>query len=150
VDTNLFYYFDAFLVHLLKYSIIIHMILLHSDYVYIYLLQEGIQKALDEQMDTLVLKLQQFELEMEQMWKELETKLESLKEKENTMEIKEKRLEKEKEQLLADRDSLETEISQQELRICQKTENLKLTQDERSEHSRLQLELKQEIEHSRM
>jgi hypothetical protein len=173
---------------------------------YMYFLQEGIQKLLDEQKDTLDLKLQEFELEMEQKRKslaeefsskeealdhreievnhretkvgkeelalskkserikeqnnELETKLNSLKEKEKTMKIKEKELENEKEQLLSDREKLENlnvelgkmkaEISQQELQICQETENLKLTQDERSEHSRLQLELKQEIEHTRM
>jgi len=127
---------------------------------YIYFLQEGIQKLLDEQIDTLVLKLQQFELEMEQMRKEqneeLATNLKSLKEKENIMEIKERKPDKEKEQLLADRDSLENlnvelgkikaEISQQQLQLCQETENLKITQNERSEHSRLQLDLKKEIE----
>lgn len=91
--------------------------------------------------------------------KELLTKMKSLKEEEKTMKIKERELEKEKEKLLADQKSLENlnaelgiikaEISQQKLQICQETENLKLTQDERSEHSRLQLELKQEIEHTR-
>ncbi|GAU29171.1 hypothetical protein TSUD_275900 [Trifolium subterraneum] len=168
--------------------------------------KEGIQQLLDEQKNTLDLKLQEFELEMEQKRKslaeefsskeealehreievnhretkvekeelalskkserikeqnkELETKLNSLKEKEKTMKIKEKELEEEKEKLLADRENLENlnvelgkmkaEISQQELQICQESENLKLTQDERAEHSRLQLELKQEIEHTRM
>lgn len=92
--------------------------------------------------------------------KELDTKLKSLKEKEKTMKIKEKELEKEKQKLLADQESLENlnvelgkikaEISKQELQVCQETENLKLTEDERSEHSRLQLELKQEIEHTRL
>lgn len=92
--------------------------------------------------------------------KEIEAKLKSLKEKEKTMKIKEKDLEKEKQNLLADRESLENlksevekrkaEISQQELQIFQETENLKLTEEERSEHSRLQLELKQEIEHTRL
>ncbi|KAG4401987.1 hypothetical protein GLYMA_02G101800v4 [Glycine max] len=92
--------------------------------------------------------------------KEIEAKLKSLKEKEKTMIIKEKELEKEKQQLLADRESLENlnaelekmkaEISQKELQICQETENLKLTEDDRAEHSRLQLELKQEIEHTRL
>ncbi|KAL2347358.1 hypothetical protein Fmac_001358 [Flemingia macrophylla] len=92
--------------------------------------------------------------------KEIEAKLKSLKEKEKNMKFKEKELEKEKQQLLADRESLESlntelekvkaEISQQELQICQESENLKLTEEERSEHSRLQLELKQEIEHTRL
>ncbi|XP_020203329.1 protein CROWDED NUCLEI 3 isoform X2 [Cajanus cajan] len=91
--------------------------------------------------------------------KEIEAKLKSLKEEEKTMKIKEKELEKEKQQLLADRESLENlnaelekvkaEISQQEMQICQESENLKITEEERSEHSRLQLELKQEIEHTR-
>ncbi|CAJ1932233.1 unnamed protein product [Sphenostylis stenocarpa] len=92
--------------------------------------------------------------------KEIETKLKSLKEKEKTMKIREKELEKENQQLLADRDSLENlnselqkikaEISQQELQICQEAENLKLIESDRLEHSRLQLELKQEIEHTRL
>uniref|UniRef100_A0A0R0LFC6 Uncharacterized protein n=2 Tax=Glycine max TaxID=3847 RepID=A0A0R0LFC6_SOYBN len=92
--------------------------------------------------------------------KEIEAKLKSLKEKEKTMIIKEKELEKEKQKLLADRESLENlnaelgkmkaEISQKELQICQETENLKLTEDDRAEHSHLQLELKQEIEHTRL
>ncbi|RDY01416.1 Protein CROWDED NUCLEI 1, partial [Mucuna pruriens] len=92
--------------------------------------------------------------------KEIEAKLKSFKEKEKAMKIKEKELEKEKQQLLADRESLENlnaeleklkaEISQQELQICKESENLKLTEDERSEHARLQLELKQEIEHTRL
>ncbi|KAK7275160.1 hypothetical protein RIF29_16269 [Crotalaria pallida] len=91
---------------------------------------------------------------------QLDTKLKSLKEKEKTMKIKEKELEKEKQRLLADVVSLENlkvelektkaELSKQELQICQESENLKVTEDERSEHSRLQLELKQEIDHTRL
>ena len=92
--------------------------------------------------------------------KELEAKLKSLKEKEKSMKVKEKELGKEKQQLLADVENLENlnvelgkikdEISQQKLQICQESENLKLTEDERAEHSRLRLELKQEIEHTRL
>ncbi|XP_014519834.1 protein CROWDED NUCLEI 3 isoform X1 [Vigna radiata var. radiata] len=92
--------------------------------------------------------------------KEIEAKLKSLKEKEKTLKIKEKELEKENQQLVADRETLENlnaelqrikaEISLQELQIQQETENLKLAEDDRLENSRLRLELKQEIEHTRL
>ncbi|KAF7827872.1 protein CROWDED NUCLEI 3-like isoform X1 [Senna tora] len=92
--------------------------------------------------------------------KELEAKLKSLKEKEKTMKIKDKELEKEKKQLLADRENLKNlkveveniraNISQQELQLIKERDDLKITQDERAEHSRLQLELKQEIENTRL
>ncbi|KAI4357880.1 hypothetical protein L6164_001799 [Bauhinia variegata] len=90
--------------------------------------------------------------------KELESQLKSLKVKEKIMKTKEKDLEKEKRQVLADGESLENlkgeietikaEISQQELQICKESEELKITREERSEHYRLQLELKQEIENT--
>ncbi|RYR56473.1 hypothetical protein Ahy_A05g022175 [Arachis hypogaea] len=92
--------------------------------------------------------------------KELETKSKSLKEKEKDIKVNEKVLEKEKQQLLADvenlqnlkdeLDKLKDEISQQKQKICKEIEDLKLTEEERAEHSRLQLELKQEIEHTRL
>lgn len=92
--------------------------------------------------------------------KEFEGKLKSLKEKEKTMKIKGKELAMEKKQLLADGKSLENlkveveeikaDISQQELQLIKEREELKLTQDERAEHSHLQLELKQEIENTRL
>ncbi|XP_020979882.1 protein CROWDED NUCLEI 3 isoform X2 [Arachis ipaensis] len=92
--------------------------------------------------------------------KELETKSKSLKEKERGIKVNEKVLEKEKQQLLADvenlqnlkdeLDKLKDEISQQKQKICKEIEDLKLTEEERAEHSRLQLELKQEIEHTRL
>ncbi|QCD89714.1 hypothetical protein DEO72_LG4g660 [Vigna unguiculata] len=91
---------------------------------------------------------------------EIEAKLKSLKEKEKTLKIKEKELEKENQQLVADRESMENlnaelqrikaEISLQELQIRQETENLKLVEDNKLENSRLRLELKQEIEHTRL
>ncbi|MED6127353.1 hypothetical protein PIB30_087340 [Stylosanthes scabra] len=92
--------------------------------------------------------------------KELEAKSKSVKEKERSIKVNEKVLEKEKQQLLADvenlqnlkleLDKLKDEISQQKQKICKESEDLKLTEDERAEHSRLQLELKQEIEHTRL
>lgn len=92
--------------------------------------------------------------------KEFEAKVKLLMEKEKTTKIKEKELEKEKKRLLADGQSLESlkievekiraDISQKELQMINEKEDLKLTQDERAEHSRLQLELKQEIESTRL
>ncbi|KAI9084944.1 hypothetical protein K1719_033117 [Acacia pycnantha] len=92
--------------------------------------------------------------------KEFEAKLKSLKEKEKSTKIKEKELEMEKKQLRADIKAMENlkvevekvraEISQQELQLIKEREDLKITQGEREEHSRLQLELKHEIENTRL
>ncbi|KAJ7954039.1 Protein CROWDED NUCLEI 1 [Quillaja saponaria] len=90
--------------------------------------------------------------------KELETMLKSIKDKEKGVRVKKKELYMEKQTLLVNEDCLQNlkddiekvkgDISQQELRICEETEILKITQAERSEHVHLQLELKQEIENN--
>lgn len=92
--------------------------------------------------------------------KEFEAKWKSLKEKEKSMKVKEKELEMEKKQLLTDVETTENlkvevekiraEISQQELQLTKEREDLKITRDERKDHSRLQSELKQEIENTRL
>eukprot|EP00257_Ricinus_communis_P019107 XP_015577994.1 protein CROWDED NUCLEI 3 [Ricinus communis] len=91
--------------------------------------------------------------------KDLDMKLKNAKEKEKSMKAEQKKLELEQKTLLAERDSLQnlkddcekirSEISNQEQQIGEKSENLKLTNDERLEHLRLQAELKQELEKCR-
>ncbi|KAJ7943225.1 Protein CROWDED NUCLEI 1 [Quillaja saponaria] len=92
--------------------------------------------------------------------KELETTLKSLKDKEQAVRAKEKELDTEKQKLVANQESLHNlkdeiekvkgELSQQELQISEESEKLRITQAERSEHIHLQLELKQEIENTRL
>ncbi|XP_050221041.1 nuclear matrix constituent protein 1 isoform X2 [Mercurialis annua] len=91
--------------------------------------------------------------------KELELNLKNAKEKEKSIKAEQKRLELEHKKLLAERESLlnlkdgcekiRAEISNQELQIDEESKNLKLTNDERLEHLRLQAELRQELEKCR-
>ncbi|KAJ0095114.1 hypothetical protein Patl1_16527 [Pistacia atlantica] len=88
--------------------------------------------------------------------KDLEARLKSVKETEKILKAEEKNLEFEKQQLIADRESLEilksdidkleAETSEQEFQIQEERQKLKLIEEERSEHRRLQSELKQQIE----
>ncbi|KAJ0683310.1 putative protein crowded nuclei [Helianthus annuus] len=83
-----------------------------------------------------------------------------LKAKEKSIEAEAKKLETDKKQLLAEKESLEAlkagteeikdEITQQELRVQEELEKLRITEDERINFSRLQLELKDEIEKCRL
>ncbi|GAV77469.1 hypothetical protein CFOL_v3_20940 [Cephalotus follicularis] len=91
--------------------------------------------------------------------KDLETRLKTVKEKEKLMKAGEKKLELEKQQLLTDKerlhilkdeiDNVQADIIQQELHIHGEREKLKLTKEERSEHLRLQSELKRQLENCR-
>ncbi|XP_004232097.1 nuclear matrix constituent protein 1 [Solanum lycopersicum] len=87
--------------------------------------------------------------------KDHELKLKALKEKEKSLKNEEKilgterkQLDSEKGNLLALKAELENvraELEKQQIKISEGTEQLKITEDERMEHSRLQSELKQEI-----
>lgn len=92
--------------------------------------------------------------------KDIETKMKSCKEIEKDVKANEKRLEAEKQQILADQESLQNlrdeiekardENAQQKLQIQEESEKLRITKKERSEHLRLQSQLKQEIENYRL
>ncbi|KDP29347.1 hypothetical protein JCGZ_18268 [Jatropha curcas] len=91
--------------------------------------------------------------------KDLDVKSKNVKEKEKSMKAEQKNLDLEHKKLLADKESLQilkddceklrSEISQQELQIGEQSETLKVTNDERLEHLRLQAELRQELEKCR-
>jgi len=90
---------------------------------------------------------------------DLESKSKLLKEKEKCLKDEKKQVEKEKKQMLVDREELEKlkeeleqikAVNEQELyKIRQKKEELQLTEEERLEHSRLQSELKRELDQCR-
>ncbi|KAF8389818.1 hypothetical protein HHK36_024337 [Tetracentron sinense] len=92
--------------------------------------------------------------------KDLESKSKMLKEREKFIKSEEKNFEMEKKQMLADKENLQifkaelekirVDIEEQQLKIHEEREKLKITAEERSEHLRLQLELKQEIEKYRL
>nr|XP_043623708.1 protein CROWDED NUCLEI 2-like [Erigeron canadensis] len=91
--------------------------------------------------------------------KEIDLKSKALKEKEKSYQAEAKSLETDKKQLLAEierwedlkanAEKIRDEITQKELRVHEDIEKLKITEDERTNYSRLQLELKNEIEKCR-
>ncbi|CAI9278653.1 unnamed protein product [Lactuca saligna] len=92
--------------------------------------------------------------------KDLDTKLRAIKEKEKSYEMESKKLEMDKNEILADIEKLqilkaETEkiknqINEKEAQVHEEIEKLRITEDERIEYTRLQLELKEEIEKCRV
>lgn len=88
--------------------------------------------------------------------KDIDAKLRSLKETEKSVKAEEKKLGLEKQQVVADREGLrilkdeidkkEAETSHLEQQIRDEYQKLKLTEEERLDHLRLQSELKQQIE----
>lgn len=96
---------------------------------------------------------------MKEKEKDLELKLKALKEREKSLKIDEKELETEKKQIFTEKDHLlalrvelenrRAELEKQQLKINEGIEQLKITEDEKMEHARLQSELKQEIDKCR-
>lgn len=92
--------------------------------------------------------------------KEFESKLKALKEKEKSIRAEEKNLEAERKLTLSDKEDLlslkaeaekiRLEIEEKKLKVHEEREQLKVTEEERSEFLRLQSELKQEIEKYRL
>lgn len=87
---------------------------------------------------------------------DIESKSKSLKEREKSLKKEVKDLENEREQLLANKEellqltakleNLKTDNEKLQLELSEERERLKVTEDERIEHVRLQSELKQEID----
>lgn len=88
--------------------------------------------------------------------KDYESKVKTLKEREKSIKFEEKNLENEKKEMLADREELlrlkdeveklKVENEEQLQKLIEERDRLKVTEEERAENSRLQSELKQEID----
>lgn len=87
---------------------------------------------------------------------DFDSKSKALKEREKSLKVEEKNLENERKQVLAEKEELlgiksaletvKTDTEKLRLRLSEEREQLKVTEDERKEHARLQSELKQEID----
>ncbi|CAK9143859.1 unnamed protein product [Ilex paraguariensis] len=92
--------------------------------------------------------------------KDFESKSKALKEREKSVKVEERNLENEKKLILADKQNMlglkvelermQADLEEQQLKINKEKEDLKVTEEERSEHARLQSQLKQEIDDCRI
>nr|GMD55307.1 protein CROWDED NUCLEI 1-like [Ipomoea batatas] len=92
--------------------------------------------------------------------KDLESKLKALKEREKSVKVEEKNLANERKQILSDKDELialqaelenvRADIEKSQLKLNEDQEQLKITEAERLELTRLQSELKQETDKCRL
>ncbi|KAG5624064.1 hypothetical protein H5410_009282 [Solanum commersonii] len=107
------------------------------------------EQAVEKKMEKVKEKEKDHELKL----KALKEKEKSLKNEEKILGTERKQLDSEKENLLALKAELENvraELEKQQIKISEDTEQLKITEDERMEHARLQSELKQEIDKCRL
>lgn len=91
---------------------------------------------------------------------DLDSKSKNLKEKEKVLKAEVKELEIERKYLVSEKDRLDSlktnlekrkeDVEKELSKICEEKEQLKVTQEERLEHARLQAELKEEIEKCRV
>ncbi|CAN4082802.1 unnamed protein product [Withania somnifera] len=92
--------------------------------------------------------------------KDLDLKSKALKEKEKSLKNEEKNLGTERKQIVSEKENLlalkaelenvRADLEKQQIKISVDTEQLKIIEDERMEHARLQTELKQEIDKCRL
>ncbi|RAL40789.1 hypothetical protein DM860_008487 [Cuscuta australis] len=92
--------------------------------------------------------------------KDLETKMKATKEREKSLKVEEKNLEKERKQILSDKDELlsirdeleniKADVEKKQIKLNEDTEQLKVTEADRLELTRLQSELKQETDKCRL
>ncbi|KAK2998617.1 hypothetical protein RJ639_024618, partial [Escallonia herrerae] len=88
--------------------------------------------------------------------KDFDSKIKAFKEREKSLRVEEKNLGSEKKQFLSDKENLlslkveleklRADIEEQRLILVEERERLKVTEEERFEHTRLQSQLKQEID----
>ncbi|CAA2954511.1 Hypothetical predicted protein [Olea europaea subsp. europaea] len=91
---------------------------------------------------------------------DFDSKSKALKEREKSLKIEENNLEKESKQVIAEKENLlnlktelekvRADIEKEQIKLQEEREQLKLTEDDRLEHTRLQSELKQEIDKCRL
>ncbi|KAK6129098.1 hypothetical protein DH2020_037171 [Rehmannia glutinosa] len=87
---------------------------------------------------------------------DFDSKSKALKEREKSLKVEEKKLEEERKQLLAEKvdllslkaelENLKADTEKLQLKLNEEREQLKVTEEERTEYTRLQSELKQEID----
>lgn len=95
------------------------------------------------------LKLKEKEKNLESEWKSLKEKEKSIKVEEKNLDLMKKKIDADKESLqnlIVDVEKKRADVKAEQVRLCEEEEKLKVTEEERAEHIRLQSEYKQQIE----